>query len=145
MKKIIIPILIVASIILVLFGVMYGRFLYMDLLPNVPDYNHITEWVSEDGNIELTIDSKKEILVSGVFEGKFKHNNSVDKLEVAFDTKYCWGEIEKNNSEKIEMVKVFSGYESYNPFNNRLTIVVDEDFNEFSEYKKGDLIVLRKK
>ena len=61
MKKIIIPILIVASIILVLFGVMYGRFLYMDLLPNVPDYNHITEWVSEDGNIELTIDSKKEI------------------------------------------------------------------------------------
>lgn len=145
MKKIIIPILIVASIFLILLGVMYGRFLYLDLLPYVPDDNHITEWVSEDGNIEITINSKKEILVSGVFERKFKHNNSVDKLEVAFDTKYCWGEIEKNNSEKIEMVKVFSGYESYNPFNNRLTIVVDEDFNGFSDYKKGDLIVLRKK
>ena len=39
------------SIFLVLFAVMYGRFIYMDLLPNVPDDNYITEWVSEDGKI----------------------------------------------------------------------------------------------
>lgn len=145
MKKIIIIAIFITSIILILFAVMYGRFLYLDLLPNVPDDNYITEWVSEDGKIEITINSKKQILASGVFEGKFKHNNSVNKLEVGFDTKYCEGEIEKNNSEKQEKVKVFSGYERYNPFNNSLTIVVDEDFREFSEYKKGDIIVLHKK
>ena len=149
MKKTIAIALIVTSIFLsiflVLFAVMYGRFIYMDLLPNVPDDNYITEWVSEDEKIELTINYKKEILAYAIFEGKYKYNNSVMDLEVESDTKYCSGKIEKNNSEKKEMVTVFSGYESYNPFNNRLTIVIDEDSYEFSDYKKGDQIVLHKK